>query len=441
MPAAPSPAAREAALSRLVAVYVLTGLVFMLVPGTLLGVLNLIQISGRGSAALIAPAWLQAHGHAQIFGWIGSFMLGIGYYSAPGTRAGRLRTAWVCWALWTIGVAMRWFANIYLSGTWTWRVALPLSAALELAAFLVFFRAVSRHRPGDGGGLDAWVRVVIAGTIGWLVALVVNAAVVTDLAWRGRAPVVPHALNQHFLTLVAWGVLAPFIWGFSARWMPVLLGLRPLRTTALGAAVASSAAGIVLTFADRPTAAGACFLGAAGLAITGLRLFEPPRHEPRTRGVHPRFPSFVRLAYGWLAVAAALALAAAQWDDSGGIWGASRHAFTVGFTAAMVFAVGQRMLPAFMGHRVLWSTRLMGVALTLLLTGCALRVGAEVVAYQDYAYATWAWHVLPWSAAIELAAVVGFAVNLFLSLTARAPQVAPAGDARRLAVDAVSAAP
>jgi uncharacterized protein involved in response to NO len=58
-------------------------------------------------------------------------------------------------------------------------------------------------------------------------------------------------------------------------------------------------------------------------------------------------PYFVRVAYGWLLSASLLGLAAALWDHSGGIWGASRHALTVGFIAAMVFCVGQRVLPAF----------------------------------------------------------------------------------------------
>src|SRR5579859_8304234 len=78
--------AREAALSRLLIAYISTGLVFMLLPGTFLGVWNLLQISGRESLASISPAWLQAHGHAQVFGWIGSFILGIGFYSVPKLR-------------------------------------------------------------------------------------------------------------------------------------------------------------------------------------------------------------------------------------------------------------------------------------------------------------------------------------------------------------------
>ncbi|MFY9751363.1 MAG: hypothetical protein WAJ92_01885, partial [Candidatus Acidiferrales bacterium] len=60
--------AREAALARLLMAYISSGLVFMLLPGTFLGVWNLLQISGRESVASVSPAWLQAHGHAQVFG-------------------------------------------------------------------------------------------------------------------------------------------------------------------------------------------------------------------------------------------------------------------------------------------------------------------------------------------------------------------------------------
>ena len=53
--------AREPALSRLLMAYITTGLFFMLFPGTLLGVWDLLQISARESAGLISTAWLQAH--------------------------------------------------------------------------------------------------------------------------------------------------------------------------------------------------------------------------------------------------------------------------------------------------------------------------------------------------------------------------------------------
>ena len=65
---------------RLVTAFVISGLVFMLLPGTFLGVWNLIDISQGHRPESVPQVWLQAHGQAQIFGWIGSFIPGIGFY-------------------------------------------------------------------------------------------------------------------------------------------------------------------------------------------------------------------------------------------------------------------------------------------------------------------------------------------------------------------------
>jgi uncharacterized protein involved in response to NO len=405
--------AREASLSRLLMAYVSSGLVFMLLPGTFLGVWNLLQISGRESAASVSPAWLQAHGHAQVFGWIGSFILGIGFYSVPKLRGATkpgFHAAWACWVLWTVGVALRWTANVY---GWYWRLFLPLSGVLELGAFLIFFRAVSRHRREDSGTnrLDTWIWVVICASTGLLLSLIANLATCVYLALRGASPALSHSLDQRYLVLITWGFMVPFIWGFSAKWMTVFLGLPPVRFRLLLSGLALNSAGVVVTLAGWLAEATALFVVGAVLAIAALRMFEPAQREPKTRGVHSSFPFFIRIAYAWLLVAALLGTAAALWDSSGGLWGASRHALTVGFVAVMVFSVGQRILPAFAGMRLLWSTRLMFAGLVLLTVGCTLRVSSEILAYQGYA--EWAWSVLPISALFELAGITAFAVNIF----------------------------
>ena len=404
---------REASLSRHLMAYISSGLVFMLLPGTFLGVWNLLQISGRESAVSISPGWLQAHGHAQVFGWIGSFILGIGFYSIPKLRGATKPTfgaAWACWAMWTIGVAVRWTANVY---AWQWRLLLPLSGVLELAAFLIFFRAVSQHRPEDSGKdrLEPWIWVVISASTGLLMSLITNLAACFYLALRGTTPALSHRLDQRYLVLVAWGFLVPFVWGFSTKWMTVFLGLKPVRPSLLLSALVLNSAGVVLTLMGWASEATPFFVVSTALAIAAIRMFEPARQEPKTRGVHRSFPFFVRMAYGWLLVAALLGVGAALWDSSGGIWGASRHALTVGFIAVMVFCVGQRVLPAFAGMRLLWSTGLMFAGLALLAIGCALRVSSEVLAYQGYA--NWPWSVLPVSALLELAGITAFAMNIF----------------------------
>ena len=118
-------------LSRLLMLYISTGLLFMLLPGTFLGVWNLSAISSHRAADSVSPAWIQAHGHAQIFGWIGTFILGIGFYSIPKLRrlnSFALSAVWSSWALWTGGVTLRWLTHVY---QWQWRTFLPLSSALN----------------------------------------------------------------------------------------------------------------------------------------------------------------------------------------------------------------------------------------------------------------------------------------------------------------------
>lgn len=138
---------RELQLSRLLMFYISGGLLFMLLPGTFLGVWNLISISGRRAAEGTSPAWIQAHGHAQVMGWIGSFILGIGYYSIPKLRQGgrpfALSLAWSSGVLWMAGVSLRWVANVYL---WHWRALLPISAAICWQPSLLRF-SLRRYAP------------------------------------------------------------------------------------------------------------------------------------------------------------------------------------------------------------------------------------------------------------------------------------------------------
>jgi hypothetical protein len=299
---------------------------------------------------------------------------------------------------------------------------LPVSAALELAAFAIFFHTISGHRPEDSGKakLEQWIFVVIARSIGLLLALVVNLGATIFLAFLGRSPKLPLGFDQCFLVLQTWGFLVPFVWGFSAKWLPVFLGLRPVRGRSLLLSVALNSLGVLAAFLSRPRTAALFLFAGIALAVFALGLFESPERRAKVRGAHSSFPSFVRIAYVWALVAAGLGIWAASVMRSQGISGASRHALTAGFLATMVFAIGQRVLPAFAG-RTLFSTRLMFLAMVLLSVGCLLRVTSEILAYQGVLHSAWSW--LPLSAVTEMTAVTVFAVNIFLSFARRPPSL------------------
>ena len=395
----------------LIEAFVASGLFFMLLPGTFLGVWNLIGISQRQALTALSQAWLEAHGQAQIFGWVGSFILGIGFYSLTKMQSTRTFPAgkgWASWSLWTAGVTLRWLGGV--TG-WQWRLILPASGLLELVGFLLFFMTVRRHRPASGQATKAtWMVLVILSTCIFLLTLIINVVILFRLALMGSTPALPHRLDLQMVTMAIWGVLVPTIWGFNARWLPIFAGFDQPRSKWLMAAWGLSVVGIAMVFLNQWGASAIVFVAAVLAAIQGLRVWHLAVQAAKVHNIHPSFPHFLRVAYVWLLIASLLGCLAALEDRSGGFWGASRHAITVGFVALMVFTIGQRVLPAFCGMRVLWSKELMFWSLALLNLGCLLRVSTEPLAYEyDWQIA---WRLLPVSAVIELAAVTLFAVNL-----------------------------
>ena len=417
-----STAERERGLGVLLTAWISSGIAFLLLPGTFLGVWNLLQISREHSPMSIAPAWLQAHGQAQIFGWVGSFIIGIGLHAIPRLRRGQpfpLSRGWTCWVLWNISVFTHWWAGV---NGWHWRVLLPLSAAGELVTFILFAGAVSRHRDAQPRNEKApiWIRAVLTGMAGFALALILNFGGSILVALHAPTPAFPHIFDEIMIVVMTWGFLIPTIWGFSGRWLPVFLGMAAPREKLLKAALAANSLGVIAIFLNATRAMALLLLTGAVLAIAALHLAEPAQQSAKTKGVHPSYPVFIRIAYGWMVVAAALGLMAA-WSPvpQAGLWGASRHALTVGMVALMVFNIGQRVLPAFCGMRLLWKPHLMLCSSLLLTVGCFLRVSSEMTAYAGW----WpqAWRVLPWSAWIEFAAVGLFALNLVATLISAPP--------------------
>ncbi|MGH9345438.1 MAG: NnrS family protein [Terriglobia bacterium] len=420
----------------LIEAFLVSGLFFLLLPGTFLGVWNLIGISRHQAINALSAAWLQAHGQAQVLGWVGSFILGIGFYSLTkmqNTRSFPVRQGWAAWVLWTVGVALRWLGGV--TG-WQWRWILPASGLLQLAGFLLFFIAVRRHRaPGGQSAKPTWMILVMMSSFVFLLTLVINAAALLQLARVGQTPGLPHLLDLQLVTMEIWGVLVPTIWGFNTRWLPIFAGFAQPRTRLLLTAYGVSLAGIVLVFLNWWAISALAFVVAAALAIQALRVWLPAVHPAKVHNIHPTFPHFLRIAYGWLMVSSVLGCVAALEDHSGGVWGASRHAITVGFVAVMVFAIGQRVLPAFCGMRLLWSTELMYWSLALLNLGCVLRVSMEPLAYNlDWQTA---WRLLPVSAVIELTAVALFVLNLVATLLQPPAHLRHSGDSTPARADLV----
>jgi hypothetical protein len=401
----------ERRLARLLAAFVMTGLFFLVAPGTLLGVWNLVGISSQQQMAAISAAWIQAHGHAQFFGWVGTFIIGISLYTLPKFRGAVSRSmpvGWAMWALWISGVALRWWAGIMSR---VHPAAFRVSAVFELAVALMLIWQVTvsgaSHRKGQ-----AWELPVFSG-FGVLVAI---------LAWQLvlvmqplEAPELPLGADRTLISLAIWTFAFPVVLGYSAKLFPGLMGALPASSMGMRGTIGLAAVGGAGFLIDSTILAASATAAAVTLGWWSLRVFHSRVGKPKITGVYGRYPRFVRIAYVWLGVAALLGFGAAQ----PGMLGASRHAFTVGFLATLIFSIGPRILPSFLNSRELWSTRLMGWSLALITAGCTLRVISEPLAYGGFVSA--AWSVLPLSSFLELTAVLLFAYNLAMSLATPVP--------------------
>jgi uncharacterized protein involved in response to NO len=216
----------------MLAAFIASGLVFLALPGTLLGVWNLVSISEHHSPTAPATAWIQAHGQAQLFGWVGTFILGISLYVLPKFRGRSLRSfgrAWAVWILWTTGAAWHWLAVVY---TWHWRAALVGSAALEFAAYAgalwVIFAPGRAGRPGEKSvpeDLGSWLGIF--GFTGFGIALAANFVISLRVALAGVSPAYPLVADRVFLLLCLWAFIAPVAWGYSTRFVTIFLSLEP----------------------------------------------------------------------------------------------------------------------------------------------------------------------------------------------------------------------
>lgn len=407
-------------LSRMLIVFIATGLAFMLLPGTLVGVVTLLKISAAHASRAADAGWIQAHGHAQVFGWLGTFILGIGYYAIPRLRLSPFSriAAWVSYGFWTAGVAIHWAV-----GTWPpaqWRVPFAASAVMELVAVLVFAIAVYLAPPRAHD--ESWrASILVITAAGWafVAAVALTAVASISVARYAKTPAFGFDFDQRYLVMITWGFIVPFIWGFASRWLPPLLALRKMRKTWLVPTLAVLFSGVILALAGFLAMSAALLLVATLMFAIALRIFEPSQRDPKVRGVSAATPVLIRIAFGWSVIAAVIAIVSALHRLPNGYAGASRHALTVGFFSATVFTIGPRILPAFFNVRRLWSTGVMSASLILLNIGCVLRVGSQILAYEGISAI--AWQTLPLSAVLEMLAVTLFAFNMVMTLTTGSP--------------------
>ncbi|HYL81374.1 MAG TPA: hypothetical protein VEU07_11210, partial [Candidatus Acidoferrum sp.] len=184
------------------------------------------------------PALIQAHGHAQLVGWAGLFVMGASLHFIPRLASVPLaRPRWRGVILWTMtaGLLLRVVgqpALAYLGGG-SARVSLSWvvvgSGCLEGAGVLLYVSLLIRTLRGSGdiatqpafGAVRPFFGMMVAG---WLLYANLNLLLLIDMALRGSL-LVNQAWNEFAIQLFVGLTLLPVAMAHSVRLFPMVLAL------------------------------------------------------------------------------------------------------------------------------------------------------------------------------------------------------------------------
>ncbi|MBI2765555.1 MAG: hypothetical protein HYX53_06535 [Chloroflexi bacterium] len=334
--------------------------------GFLLGVL--VSLSEAGAFLEDRSPWLiQAHGWAQLEGWGGLFVAGMGFRLLPrfaGRRPLPRRANLAVFALLFAGVVVRTFAQAGDGGRASAAgvlLGLVLWGTGALAFSLVLAWTLAR---GRGRG-QPWHAFAAAGAAWWGAWAI--AGVAAGVRGARNDAYVPSTLDDALTWVAMLGAIGNFIWAVQSRSVPIFFGRRtpPLRRVIVPGVLLNTGVALLYTAAWLDEGGTRERLVGAGFVMSGVALAwlapvagscwgKATRLRPRARAA----ARFVLLA-NEMAVLSGVLLAwagARTLADGGfaaeGVRDAARHAFGAGVLTLLIVGMAQLVAPFFALQRV-----------------------------------------------------------------------------------------
>jgi hypothetical protein len=377
--------------------FFLAGIVLVLTIGAGWGVWLLWRIGLSGDFQAPGVHEINAHGHAQIFGWVGLFIMGFALQVLPRFWQVKLpapRLALGCFVAMVIAVTARSMAMAWPDENWALSVVLiggsiELSAIVCVAGILVcaFCQSKTTVEPYIAFVLTGFGWFVVQATVSlWHTQALMTAPDREALLWQIATYQGPlRNLQIHGLALF-------MILGVSMRMLPAMFGvprLSPRRGWwGYGLLVTAVVSEIALFIAFRWTESRALAGGLFGswvLLALGVALVVWPWQLWRPLPTRDRSAKFVRAAYGWLAVGLGMLVLLPVYQLISGIafshayYGAIRHAVTVGFVSMMIMGVAAKVVPTLTGRNQTEALPGLWAPFILVNTGCLLRVSMQTL--------------------------------------------------------------
>lgn len=370
------------------------------------------------------PWWTalaQAHGHLQLYGWAGLFVLGVALHFLPRLRgtplAGVRALPWLMGVM-IVSMSLRAVSQPLqtLSPSAFWSVLLLLSGIGELGAvaMVLAILSVTAYRGPRSTSRPAYWSILplLFGAFGTLgIASVVNLLNVIQAA-RGDGLIATPGDTLN-VTLGLFGFLLPIAFAMSARSLPMYAGLESFPRRVLWPIAFCYFAGLLLLsigtlgiaapWNNVSNAAGMMLMGSVVLLFITLFL-----HLMRARGRVPQriaqlapapialqqtyqeqlkkeqvnfgpFIALVASSYLWAMLGALLLLIDGVALLSTGSmpidFDAIRHSFALGFIALLLCGIAPRMVPGFSGSKIA-SPKLVSATFWLGNLAAVLRIGS-----------------------------------------------------------------
>lgn len=374
---------------------------------------------GQGFYSLI-----QTHGHLQLVGWVGLFIMGVSLHFIPRLASFPLphpeRSNWILWLM-VPGLLFRAVGGTVLASLAGSPIFAPLSwlvvasGVLEGGAIVLYVSLlIGTMRGSDKArrlpGLSAVKPYFGVMAVGWLLYACLNLFLLLHMA-LDSATTVDTAWNEFAIAAFIGLVLLPVAFALSVRLFPLYLALAAPDWPVHGTAYAYLLSVFLQVVPTAPPLAGLApevtrLVVALGMLLKGgvilwfvwqldlltrrrpigrhARFLDTGLDRPPTRPGFPdygefgRFERLVYAAYTWLVLAAFVELlcgAAILLGYSISIGtDAIRHMYLLGFITHLIFGASVRMLPGFMRKKRVASTSLVDTTFWLGSTAAVCRV-------------------------------------------------------------------
>ena len=361
-------------------------------------------------------SFIQIHGHTQLLGWLGLMIIGISLHFIPRLAHSPIGNPLILRRilfLLTTGLTLRILAGSVLpylqSGTTGFYVTstfIALSALFELAGiFLYLFTVISIIKKSIklSDALNDVKPFIIVMFSGFLLYGLLNSVLIMIMILASDS-VLDQNWNEILTRVFLSMTILPIAFVFSIRLFPLLFGVEPIKKVSLylgyvyGISILMDIIFSSLGLLEIDSRLTHYLLTVNGFLIPSLIIYLIFSLKILKLPLINRLPTdelklaerwsyiSIRVAYLWLLLSSILEFASHLQLTLGididiGI-DAIRHIQLLGFASMLVFGVGSKMIPGFIGRREIYSGKLVIVAFWFLLLATISRIIPVLLPYE-----------------------------------------------------------